>query len=820
MSYQEIVDDRKSQVAEGTDAPAQATDPISTKVQSSIQNDANNQQPQPEIPVNALRVLITGFGPFLHHEVNPSWLAVKPLHNAILYTQPANAPLQLPEASSQSRQSKSKGKGSDDGQSSDKGSSKSPAKATTTPSNVEEFIFSTEPRPIHITTVCIPVVYESVLEIVPGLHARPPNIPAKLFAVEGLPMPESLPQAFDFMFHVGVAGRGPLRMERLGHKFGYHMKDASGRYAQVVKVQSKDFSRQNAAMPGVAPPVPGSPGGMSASGSNNWQAGSLHGGLAQNPNFGEGGSGGVGFGESSGDIFARPTRGFGLPYEAFPEEITTDVDVTRLVYDLKQNGVEQIYTSMDAGHYLCDFIYYCSLAEAQRASKAKAQLWDPKRAITGPTYAAYSSPYTSPPLGSNTPNYSYNSGPALYSPHPAAGAAPGDGIVGTQRPTQVLFLHCPPVNQPLSTEEVTEAIRKIVVWVCGEIVREYEYAAKQAEAANQPQTTATGKDRLVGLTGAGKSTFIESFASSGSLGISKDQLEGATTDIVSYRLINATKNDSPIYLVDTPGFLDRKISEMKVLNMIKDWTKENNLMFDRILYFDRITDTRMAGTKKRSLELFKSITGRETSDYLVFVTTMWDQIWNKRQQNMARQRFQQLQEKHYKDFLDQGAQVVKFHNTQESALNILDLCIKQWRDKLFEYENTRKPVRETPYGLSLYGGLYDRVEALRRVKCGLQYDLENQEVTEDSNLTDALLAQMRDVEADLQRFEQELKEFGTPPSLASASDPNQPLTAPDTASRAKEIQLRNRLSLGFDRVLARTGSLLKVLPQSKKSKSS
>lgn len=340
MSYQEIVDDRKSQVAEGTDAPAQATDPISTEVQSSIQNDANNQQPQPEIPVNALRVLITGFGPFLHHEVNPSWLAVKPLHNAILYTQPANAPLQLPEASSQSRQSKSKGKGSDDGQSSDKGSSKSPAKATTTPSNVEEFIFSTEPRPIHITTVCIPVVYESVLEIVPGLHARPPNIPAKLFAVEGLPMPESLPQAFDFMFHVGVAGRGPLRMERLGHKFGYHMKDASGRYAQVVKVQSKDFSRQNAAMPGVAPPVPGSPGGMSASGSNNWQAGSLHGGLAQNPNFGEGGSGGVGFGESSGDIFARPTRGFGLPYEAFPEEITTDVDVTRLVYDLKQNGVE------------------------------------------------------------------------------------------------------------------------------------------------------------------------------------------------------------------------------------------------------------------------------------------------------------------------------------------------------------------------------------------------------------------------------------------------------------------------------------------------
>ena len=65
---------------------------------------------------------------------------------------------------------------------------------------------------------------------------------------------------------------------------------------------------------------------------------------------------------------------------------------------------------MDAGHYLCDFIYYCSLAEAKRTSK----------------------PYEK------------------------------------RRNTQVLFLHCPPVDQPLSTEEVIDAIKRIIVWVCGE----------------------------------------------------------------------------------------------------------------------------------------------------------------------------------------------------------------------------------------------------------------------------------------------------------------------------------------------------------------
>ncbi|KAK0212964.1 hypothetical protein DFS33DRAFT_1285705 [Desarmillaria ectypa] len=32
--------------------------------------------------------------------------------------------------------------------------------------------------------------------------------------------------------------------------------------------------------------------------------------------------------------------------------------------------------------------------------------------------------------------------------------------------TRVLFMHCPPVNQPCSPDEVTDAIKQIIVWVC------------------------------------------------------------------------------------------------------------------------------------------------------------------------------------------------------------------------------------------------------------------------------------------------------------------------------------------------------------------
>jgi pyroglutamyl-peptidase len=61
---------------------------------------------------------------------------------------------------------------------------------------------------------------------------------------------------------------------------------------------------------------------------------------------------------------------------------------------------------MDAGHYLCDYIYYCSLAEAKRANRNE--------------------------VGKNT---------------------------------KVLFIHCPPVNQPHSTQEVSDAIMKTITYL-------------------------------------------------------------------------------------------------------------------------------------------------------------------------------------------------------------------------------------------------------------------------------------------------------------------------------------------------------------------
>ncbi|KAH7927123.1 peptidase C15, pyroglutamyl peptidase I-like protein [Leucogyrophana mollusca] len=288
-----------------------------------------------------LNVLVTGFGPFSRYAVNPSWLAVKPLHNTVLNIDVLATPIMIDNHVVMAEP-------------------ESP---------------STRPRQIHITAIEIPVVYEDVLAIVPGLHARPPVLP-----ISDDPEYSSIStphDGFDLIFHVGVAGRGPLRMERVGHKFGYNMKDAKGCQAPIVR--REDTNR-----------VPSEPS----------EAERMEMEMARLANYGMDPPNVVDSGEP-------PKRGFGKGYETYPEEIYTDIDVEKLVQYLKMSGVEQIYSSLDAGHYLCDFIYYCSLAEAKRAS-AKSD-----------------------------------------------------------KSSKILFLHCPPVNQPLSTEEVTEAIKRSVIWLCG-----------------------------------------------------------------------------------------------------------------------------------------------------------------------------------------------------------------------------------------------------------------------------------------------------------------------------------------------------------------
>lgn len=300
-------------------------------------------------------VLLTGFGPFGQHKENPSWLAVRPLQNTLITLDPHPDPI-VPDPTA------------------------SPAADGPAPAILNEEPKRLPPAEIRISTLEIPVEYETIMKIVPGLHARPPVLPEQVQGNSLFPAPPE--RGYDFIFHIGVAGRGPLRMEKLAHKTGYHMKDASGNYAPTSNTKKSEEVNGAASAAGVVVAPEGQPRLPSTE---------IPPETAPLDNF-----------------TLRVHRGYGHGYERFTEELLTDIDVTRLVQDMKLAGIEHVYSSMDAGHYLCDFIYYGSLAEAQRNKK----------------------------------------------PFEKANR------------TRVLFMHCPPVDQPCSTEDVTNAIKQIIVWVC------------------------------------------------------------------------------------------------------------------------------------------------------------------------------------------------------------------------------------------------------------------------------------------------------------------------------------------------------------------
>jgi len=266
------------------------------------------------------RVLITGFGPFgSFKQENPSWTAVKTLHNLVLET-------------------------------------------NTTSVN--------PPKRIHITSVFVETAYKEVLKVIPGFHSRPPVLPSH---VKDAPTPP--PNGYDFVLHVGVAPPDLCRLESRGHKYGYDKPDNDGELAPIVDKPSSTFD-------------PNAPESEEEKGERKRLE------------------------EYYRWVKGDKVRGFGKGYEEFDDTIISDLNASDLVEALNSGGYKDVRLSDNAGRYLCDFIYYCSLSEKQRTDNKN---------------------------------------------------------LAHSNPTRVLFLHCPPINEPLSTEQVVDCIKRLVILVSDKI---------------------------------------------------------------------------------------------------------------------------------------------------------------------------------------------------------------------------------------------------------------------------------------------------------------------------------------------------------------
>ncbi|PPR02317.1 hypothetical protein CVT24_011661 [Panaeolus cyanescens] len=270
----------------------------------------------------------------------------------------------------------------------------------------------------------------------------------------------------------------------------------------------------------------------------------------------------------------------------------------------------------------------------------------------------------------------------------------------------------------------------------------------------------------MGPTGSGKSSFIEAINSRsprGPLGIAKNQLESVTKDVMGYCVRNVLHLRGPIiYIIDTPGFADPKMSELQVLGRLKGWRDDCNLG-DTVcaIYFHPINDVRMASSKKKCMEALKSFWGLYNTPNITLVTTMWDNL-RPEKRAAAEERFNNIAADTWGEWLGHGSKPIKFENTFESALSILNYVVRNGFSLKVESVpkaegyGIAKPITGMPVAEEL---LRERINLLHQQCQVIDDDLRDPSNQENAELMQ-IFTKNRNIASELlEKFTSELEKY-------------------------------------------------------------
>ncbi|KAM0547206.1 hypothetical protein ACHAPJ_010466 [Fusarium lateritium] len=89
----------------------------------------------------------------------------------------------------------------------------------------------------------------------------------------------------------------------------------------------------------------------------------------------------------------------------------------------------------------------------------------------------------------------------------------------------------------------------------------------------------------------------------------------------------------------------------------------------------RITDRRLGGTSRKNVLLLKRLCGENFYPRVALVTTMWEEL-ELQQSGEYREAQLASNESYWGDLYNKGSKILRHNNTQESALNIVDILLK------------------------------------------------------------------------------------------------------------------------------------------------
>ncbi|TFK19334.1 hypothetical protein FA15DRAFT_648522 [Coprinopsis marcescibilis] len=166
----------------------------------------------------------------------------------------------------------------------------------------------------------------------------------------------------------------------------------------------------------------------------------------------------------------------------------------------------------------------------------------------------------------------------------------------------------------------------------------------------------------MGITGAGRSSFINAFGGGAKVG---EGLESSTRDICMYiiRLPDELASEYPdlksrrVALVDTPGFDGTSVVDLEIFARITEWVKNQytrGVTVGGVIYMCDIGKGRVNGAARVNVERFaKLLGGSNAFRRVVLVTTAWDGV----ELDKGAKREQELCSSFWKELIDGGAVV-------------------------------------------------------------------------------------------------------------------------------------------------------------------
>ncbi|KAF4437282.1 P-loop containing nucleoside triphosphate hydrolase, partial [Fusarium acutatum] len=231
---------------------------------------------------------------------------------------------------------------------------------------------------------------------------------------------------------------------------------------------------------------------------------------------------------------------------------------------------------------------------------------------------------------------------------------------------------------------------------------------------------------VIGVTGAGKTTFVSKAANRTDLEIGHG-IDSCTQDIKS---VTFNLDGNQVTLIDTPGFDDTFKSDGDILQLVANYlsaTYKNGTLLNGLILLQPIHGTRLQGNEMKRTRLFKRILGEDAYSRVIIATTMWSMLRDDKHGNQQTQERKQRDDV-WGDMEARGAQIVRHDDNQNSALNIIrkvfDFPSPKPLQIQTELAHTNGRVALTSAGRQLDEDLGELVACLRREIESLRRDRE------------------------------------------------------------------------------------------------